>query len=169
MGLCAILGGRNRVAQALFYGLVLGAAGLFAGMFVMLERRGTPEGVGRWRPVLEFCFFLIAGGAVVHGHYYYLSILILPLTLMLYDAFWGSRRGRAGRLVPSLLAYAALSPFIVPIALVARMAGGDPWMAYLSHGIYAYGDAILVALLFWKYATLLQRAPAAALAGLEAS
>jgi hypothetical protein len=159
-GLCGIVGGRHAVAQGLYFSLCAAGAGVFLVIFAMFERRRSPvdELDDRWRQVIEVCLFLLAAGVVIHGHYYYLSVLIIPLTLVLYEALWVGRPGSAIRGVLALFAYAALSPFVIPIALVARVTGGDPWMFYLSHGIYAYGIAILAGLLFWRYLALLRRA-----------
>jgi hypothetical protein len=172
-GVCAIVGARRGLAPYVFYGLVGVGATLFLGMFASIERRSphpalrTRRGSAppkidevddRRRRILEFCFFPIAAGALFHSHYYYLSFLILPLTFVLYRNFWDSGRASSLGLVLALLAYAALSAFIVPLGLLSRVTGRDPWSFYLSHGIYAYGDVVLVGLLFWEYWELLRRA-----------
>lgn len=160
MGLCAIAGGRDRFAGVLFYGLLAVAGGLFLAIFAAFERR-TRQADGleiRWRRILEFCFFLIASGAVFHAHYYYLTILILPMTLMFYRPLWERRHVAPIRLALAVLAYMALSPLAVPTRLLDVMAGGDAWTLYMSRGIYLYGELLLVGLLFWEYWTLLKHA-----------
>lgn len=159
MGVCMIVGSRDLPAQIIFYGLPGGAAVLFLVLFALFERQGpcADEIDERWRRIVEFCLILIGGGVVFHGHYYYQAILILPMTLVLYRSFWDPRGAWLGRLVLGVLAYASLSPFIVPVFLWLRVFGGDPWTTYLSHGIYVYGDVILAGLMFWEYWTLLRR------------
>jgi hypothetical protein len=156
-GLCAIAGGRDGLARAMFYGLIAAAGSLFLLMFVLSERL-PPAGAldERWRRIVEFCLLMIAAGVVFHGHYYYLSILILPLTVVLYRNFWDPRPGASARLCLALVAYALLSAFVIPLSVLSRVTGGDSWSFYLSHGIYVYGIAILSGLLLWEYSTLVR-------------
>jgi hypothetical protein len=56
-----------------------------------------------------------------------------------------------------LLAYAALSAFIVPVGVLSKVFGIDIWSFYLSRGIYLYGYLVLTGLLFWEYWVLLKR------------
>lgn len=158
-GVCAIAGGHDLAAEVVFYALLAVAGGLFLALFVLLERRGpfTYDTDERWRRVLEFCFFLIAAGVVFHAHYYYLSILVLPMTIVLYHCIWAPAHASPAKLVIALVGYTALSAFVLPMSLLSRLIGGDPWSFYLAHGIYLYGDAILAGLLFWEYGLLLSR------------
>ncbi len=159
MGLCAVVSGRSGVAEILFYGLLLTASGLFLTLFWLFERRAPLSNQldDRWRRILEFCFFLTGSGIVFHGHYHYLSILILPLTVLVYRAVWGFNRTQVV-LTLTAVAYGMLSPFVVPISLVARVTGGDPWFAYLGSGAYFFGIIVLISLLFREYWVLLGRA-----------
>jgi hypothetical protein len=111
----------------------------------------------RWRRLIEFCFFLIGAGVVFHAHYYYLSILILPLTIVLYRNVWRAGDSANVRVGLALLAYVALSAFVVPTGVLSSVTGGDVWSFYLSHGVYVYGYIVLVVLLFWEYSMLLAR------------
>ena len=142
-GLCGIAGGRHAVARFAFVALCAAAAGLFVVLFGLFERRGpsSNELDNRRRQVIEFCLFLIGAGVVIHGHYYYLSILIIPLTLVLYESLWTRQPGRSIRLGLALIAYGALSPFVVPIALVSRVTGGDPWISICRTGSMPTGSA----------------------------
>jgi hypothetical protein len=159
-GVCAMVDGSDRAARTLFYGLGGSAVAAFSVMFVLVRRRRTAmdDVEERWRQILEFCFFLTAAGVVLHGHYYYLAILILPLTLVFYRNFWEPGAGAVVKCAAALVAYAALSPFVVPVGVVARITGGDPWSFYLTHGIYAYGIAMVGALLLWEYWTIAREA-----------
>ena len=158
-GVCAIVGGRSRAAEPMFYA-ILGAVGAaFLALFIRFERSGpmVDSFDERWRRLIEFCFFLIGAGIVFHAHYYYLSILILPLTMVLYRNVWRPGGGANIRVGLGLLAYAALSAFVAPTAVLSRVTGVDVWSFYLSHGVYVYGYVALVALLFWEYSMLLAR------------
>jgi hypothetical protein len=155
-GVCAVLRGRSAIAEPLFYTLLAAAAGLFAWTFWTLEKRtsGFDDVRDRWRQIIEFSVLLIAAGVVFHAHYYYLSVLILPLTLLLYRGFWTPRPAGSRELGLAVAAYAALSAFVVPLAVTSRLAGRDVWSFYLSHGVYLYGYLLLAGLLLSEYRRL---------------
>jgi hypothetical protein len=137
-GACAIAAGRSRIAAPLFYGLI--AAGVV--LFTVRARRSD-----RWRQTVDFCAVVAAAGIVFHGHYYYLSVLIMPLTLLIYRGVWAEGQASSARLWLAVASYALLSTFMVPVGLASRLTGRDIWSAYLSHGTYAYGEMLLFALL----------------------
>jgi hypothetical protein len=158
-GLCIMFGEQ---ARYWFYGLLAAGASLFLVLFMLLDRQTSTVDSGDepWRRCLEFSFLLFGAGVVFHAHYYYLSILILPLAMVLYRNLWRSEPLARGRFGVALAAYVLLSAFVVPIELFSRIIGRDLWSFYLAHGIYLYGYAALVGVLFWEYGTLVTRAAA---------
>jgi hypothetical protein len=158
-GLCILFGEQ---ARFWFYGFLAAGAALFLLLFMLLERQTIigDAGADPWRRCLEFSFLLFGAGVVFHAHYYYLSILILPLAMALYRNLWRSEPLGGGRFGLALAAYVLLSAFVAPIRLSSRIFGRDMWSFYLAHGIYLYGYAALVVVLFWEYGTLVTRAAA---------
>jgi len=159
-GVCAVLGGRSAWAEPVFYALLAVGAGLFARTFWTLEKRVSYPGDARraWRDVLEFSVLLLVAGVVFHAHYYYLSMLILPVTVLLYRSFWTPGQGGAIDVWLAAGAYAALAAFVVPLTVSSRLSGRDIWSFYLSHGVYLYGEILLAGLLLVEYRRLLTSA-----------
>lgn len=133
-------------------------AGGFAVGFVRLERRGgavTPQ-TERWRRVVELSIILTAYTTFLFTHYYYLSVLIIPLAALLVR-FLGARRWAS--LAVWLVAYACLSTFTVPVGLVDKIFHVKPWDFdawdwYMRHVVYLPGELLLLALLLREYIRL---------------
>ena len=128
----------------------------FAG-FVRLERsRAVTAHTERWRRVLELSIILTVYTTFLFTHYYYLSVLIVPLTALLVRFLAGARWASLG---VWLATYACLSLFTIPVALIDAIFHVKPWDFdawdwYMRHVVYFPGELLLMALLLREYVTL---------------
>ena len=148
-------------ALGAFWVLVFTAAVIFLSSFIALERRGIPEdsAAGRWRMVIEFSLIMMAASITVHSHYYYLAVLLIPLTVLLSRYFSDKTSGSRLGQVLTVVAYVLLSVFVLPLSVLSRLLGQDMWRVYLDNGLYLYGLLLLTGLLLWEYAALAVKGP----------
>ena len=170
-GVCAMLIGHDGAAWAVYLGILLAMASAFVSAFIMHERRRTALDAvdARWRKILEFSLFTVAGCAVVHAHYYYLGLLVLPLTVLLYRYAGGAGGLNRLRLSLAALAYLILAVSVALPSVFTRLLGHATQGASLGYGIYVYGGVLLVGLLLWEYAELAMAPPSTQAVGLAAS
>lgn len=157
-GVCAIVNGHQRLAVAGYCGLILAASAAFLLIFAALERRRSSmnEAQDRWRRTLELSFFIVAGPTFAHGHYYYLSVLIIPLTILLYKTGGIAREIEPVKFSLSVSAYLLLAAFVLPFSVSSRLLGRSALDLYNNHGLYTYGVVLLVGVLCWEYKDLLK-------------
>ena len=132
---------------------------MYKRQFIAIERRKISRNstAGQWRTILEFSLVLLAVVTSFHAHYYYLTVLLIPLTALASRYFFGGvARNRFGQII-LVLAYILLSAFVLPVSVSSWLVGFDSWSFYLTNGIYAYGLVALGALLIWEYAQLASR------------
>ena len=104
----------------------------------------------RWRRVWEISLVIIVYSTFFHGHYYYLSALILPL-LALFIRFTSGAAIQKARLAIAVLAYVLLSAFVLPVSVLSAVFEVDVWQFYLSHQFYLVGELLLLALVLREY------------------
>ena len=104
----------------------------------------------RWRRVWEISLVIIVYSTFFHGHYYYLSVLILPL-LALFIRFTSGAAIQKARLAIAVLAYVLLSAFVLPVSALSAVFGVDFWQFYLSYQFYLVGELLLLALVLREY------------------
>lgn len=156
-GLCAIQGVVPWFSAVItFWVLLISSCAVCLLSFITLERRKLSRNsmAGQWRTILEFSLVLLAVVIPFHAHYYYLTVLLIPLTALAGRYFFGGRAGNFLSQAILVAAYVLLSAFVLPISVSSRLVGFDSWTFYLQHGIYAYGLVSLGALLIWEYAQL---------------
>jgi glycosyl transferase family 87 len=122
--------------------------------FVRLERlRPLPPASERWRRVLELSLMVSVYTTFFFAHYYYLTVLAVPLAVLLVrflrERRWGSLALWSGT-------YACLSVFTIPIGVVDRLLhlpSGElvAWTWYMRHVLYLPGELGLQALLLGEY------------------
>ena len=125
--------------------------------FVRLERQG-PQSPGheRWRRILELSIALTCYTTFFFTHYYYLSVLIVPVTALLVRFLAQGRRASLGAW---FVMYACLSTFTIPVGLIDRIIGVKPWEFdawdwYMRQALYLPGELLLLALLLREYVGL---------------
>lgn len=138
-----------------FYLALLGLhATLFAVAFLRLEfGRRLDRQAERWRRGLEASLLIFASTTLVHAHYYYMSLLLVPLGLLL-ARYLSPTSIPVVRLTLLLIAYALLSVFAVPPSLTTRLLGFDVWWSYMRHLLYFPGQLLLAGLIYWEYFAL---------------
>ena len=159
-GLCAIQGVVSWFpAVSAFWILLISSSAVCLLSFITLERRKLARNstAGQWRTVLEFSLVLLAVVIPFHAHYYYLTVLLIPLTALAGRYFFGGMTSNLLSQIILVAAYVLLSAFVVPVSVSSRLLGFDFWTFYLRHGIYAYGLVSLGALLIWEYSRLALR------------
>lgn len=144
----------------LYFGLLGTLGGLFLAGFIRLER-GPPldDQAERWRRALEIGLLILASTTLVHAHYYYMSLLIVPLGLLLarYLAVQS-----LVRMTLWMAAYLSLSAFAIPPTLFNAVFGVDFWWLYMRNLAYFPGQLLLFGLVYWEYFTLSSRTGMAA-------
>jgi hypothetical protein len=126
--------------------------------FLRLERLGTRRSpwAERWRRVLELSLLLTIYTTFLFTHYYYLSVLIVPVTALLVR-FLADRRWAA--LAWWSATYACLSTFTFPVGVLDKIFRVNPWDFdawdwYMRYAVYFPGELLLLALLLHEYVTL---------------
>ena len=132
--------------------ILTAAAGVFVYGFVRLER-ALPANADRerWRRAFELGIVSTVASTFLFAHYYYLSVLAVPMIVLL-----ARLRARPSRMrwAMWLLTYACLSPFVVPISAIDRVLHIDSWRWYMQHSIYFFGVMLLVSWLEYEYVAL---------------
>ena len=156
-GLCAIQSGASWFSAAtVFWVLLIASCAVCLRSFIVIERRKLLRNsmAGQWRTILEFSLVLLAVVIPFHAHYYYLTVLLIPLTALASRYFFGGVAGNPIGQATVVGAYILLSAFVLPVSVSSWLVGFDSWSFYLTNGIYAYGLVALGALLIWEYAQL---------------
>jgi len=162
-GLCAIQSTVPWVSATIAFWIILIASCAVAlRSFIALERCKLLRNstAGQWRTILEFSLVLLAAVTTFHTHYYYLTVLLIPLTALAGRYFFGEVAGNLLGQVILVAAYILLSAFVLPLSVSSWLLGFDSWSFYLTNGLYAYGLVALGALLLWEYARLASRGTA---------
>jgi hypothetical protein len=135
-------------ANAAYLILCGGIAVVYLAGHRQLARQDLSRETEAWRRALELSIFTTVCACFFFAHYYYLAVLVIPLNVLLtrYLAAHATRR-----LCAWGLAYFSLSAFVVPTGLLTRALGTDVWAFFMSHGVYVYGELLLIALLLREY------------------
>jgi hypothetical protein len=152
LGLC---GAQERVALPvvpIYLGLIAGTLLALAYGFLRLEFGGPRDAaVERWRRILELSAVLIVYTTFFLTHYYYLSILIVPLTALMVRAYEQRRRGLWMAWAAS---YLLLSAFLVPLSAAGRLVQMDLWTLYINSLMYLPGELLLLGTVLYEYVGL---------------
>lgn len=117
--------------------------------FFRLERAAPlPPEQERWRRTWELSAVVIAYMTFFYTHYYYLMILIVPLTAVMVHAYQ-RRSTRLWLLWGS--SYLLLSAFLIPWSAVMRWLEFDAFTWYLKTFLYLPGELILLATVLYEY------------------
>jgi hypothetical protein len=137
----------------IFYAILATIALVFVAGFWRLERRPplTPQDEV-WRRAIEVSVVITISSAFVYAHYYYLSMLVIPLNVLMVR-YLMSTGGNWTRPILWLCAYLSLGAFLVPSSLAAGV-GIDFWHTYMRNALYFYGEMLLIGLLLWEYLTI---------------
>jgi hypothetical protein len=132
--------------------LAIGAAALVT--FVRLERLRRADDVDeRWRRLLELGLVIAVYTTFFHTHYYYLCVLIVPLTALLFR-LTGDRGRRPVDFALWGAAYVLLGALVLPASTFSWLFQRDLWPFYMGHALYVYGELLLIALLLREYRAL---------------
>ena len=162
-GLCSLRAGGVPIPLPWTYlailGLTIGLGGLG---FARLQRVGrlSPD-AERWRRIWEFSLCVIAYSTFFFSHYYYLTVLILPLNALLVR-YTLSGPWRRGALAALALAYVLLAAFVLPSQFLSWMLGMHFWAAYMRRALYLFGELLLLALVLREYLRLAREVGASA-------
>ena len=103
----------------------------------------------KWQTIWELSLVLMASTVLVRAHYYYLIVLVFPLTALLFRyALYTAHRVKMTIL---LFSYVVLSGFIIPTSALSALAHQNVWRAYMLHDVYLYGELTLFGLVLWEY------------------
>jgi hypothetical protein len=117
--------------------------------FVRAERAAPlPPEVERWRRTWELSAVVIVYMTFVLTHYYYLMMLMVPLTAVMVRAYQARRVGLWLTWAGSFL---LLSAFLVPWSLVTRLLQFDAFTWYLQTFAYLPGQLLLLATVLFEY------------------
>jgi hypothetical protein len=105
----------------------------------------------QWRRAIEASIVTTVYACFIFGHYYYLSALLVPLTVLLARAMTALQAGRRSRLYLWSVAYILLSGSVVPAWMLARIAGFNGLHLYMQSALYLYGELCLIGLLLREY------------------
>ncbi|HYE84937.1 MAG TPA: glycosyltransferase 87 family protein [Vicinamibacterales bacterium] len=160
-GLCAVAARAPMVPPNVVYLLIcIAVAVAYLVTHVRLARRVLDESDERWRRAIELSIIITICSCFFFAHYYYLSALTIPVTVLLIRFL---DRDRRPQLAVWAVAFVLLSGFVVPTGIVSRLTGADVWAWYVGYGWWLYGELLLIALLMHEYWALAARpAPAAA-------
>lgn len=141
-------------AFPLYLALLLACGGLFLFGFVRLERgEQLPVRLEAWRRGLEVGLVVMASSTLFHAHYYYLSLLLVPLSVLL-ARYLADGEGRWWRRAAWIGAYLSLTAFAIPISILSNATGLDFWWTFMANTLYFPGVLVLLGLLFWEYLTI---------------
>jgi hypothetical protein len=141
-------------ASELYLALLLVTGGLFLVGFVRLERDGgVPARLVPWRRGLEVGLIVMASRTLIHAHYYYLTLLLVPLTVLL-ARYLTDCPGCWWRRAAWFAAYLSLTAFAIPVSVLSRVTGSDFWWTYMANTLYFPGVLLLFGLLLWEYLTI---------------
>jgi hypothetical protein len=131
-------------------------AGLAVAGFLRLERvpQPLPRSTDAWRGVWELSLVVIAYTTAFYSHYYYLSVLIVPLNALLVRAWFDGRAERWRNLMLWAGSYVLLGAFLVPPTFLSRQLGVDVFGLYMRSHAYFAGELLLVGLVLQRYLTL---------------
>lgn len=154
-GLCSLSRSVPFPPAPVYILIVLGTIGAAAYGTVRLERaRNTlSPRTERWRRVWEISLIAFVSSTFFYAHYYYLSILILPVNALLVCLTEDKSRPRLA-LAMWALAYVLLAAFLLPPSFLTRRLGVDVWKLYFSSLAYFTGELLLLGLVLHQYLTL---------------
>jgi len=132
--------------------ITLGAA-VYGTVRLERHRHTLPDGTERWRRVMELSLLALVSSTFFYAHYYYLSILVVPLNVLLVHELQSPRR-RSVSMVVWGLSYLLLAAFLLPPTFLSRLVGIDLWPLYFSSLAYFSGEMLLLGLLLFRYVTL---------------
>jgi hypothetical protein len=140
-------------ARELFYALVLLLAlVIVASGWSMARQRFRPLEM-KWAAIWQVSLLTIVGATLLHGHYYYLTLLLLPLLALLYRYLAAPTIPRA-RLALWAVAYVTLSAFMLPLPVLSSLVQRDAWAMYMDLNLYVFGELLLIALVVFEAADL---------------
>ncbi|HUQ87828.1 MAG TPA: glycosyltransferase 87 family protein [Vicinamibacterales bacterium] len=150
-GLCTLASRHAWIHPPLIYlGLCLSIAVFYLRTQLLLDRRTAPALEER-RRAIEFSIVTTVCACFVFGHYYYLTVLIIPFNVLLV-MYW--REGRVRSVALWAIAYALVGAFVVPIGVLSRISGYDVWALFIRHSLFLYGELLLMGLLLNEYRRL---------------
>lgn len=103
-----------------------------------------------WRRVWEISIIIVVYTTFARAHYYYLSVLILPMNA-LFVWFANGWRLQLGKLMLAVVAYLLLSTFVLPVSVFSWALRTDAWALYLRTCTYLFGELLLLGLLSHEY------------------
>ncbi len=152
LGLCGVQERVPLPVVAIYLGLIGGTLLALGYGFFRLEFGGPREaGVERWRRILELSAVGIVYTTFFLTHYYYLTLLIVPLTALMVRAYLERRWGLWGAWAVS---YLLLSAFLVPLTFLSRWAQMDLWTLYINSLAYLPGELLLLGTVLYEYVRL---------------
>lgn len=151
-GLCAL---NERIAfpvSFVYMALIAATLAALAYGYFRAERAATlaPD-TERWRRAWEFnaviCVFMI----FFYTHYYYLTVLIVPLTAVMVRAYQQRSKALWSAWVTS---YLLLSAFLLPTGALTRLLHADIFTLYLKTLAYLPGELLLLGVILYQYVSL---------------
>lgn len=140
--------------QFLYLGIVGITLGLCAVGTMRLERAvRVLESTEQWRRILELGIIATVSVTFFFTHYYYLSLLILPMSALLARFTSGGRRWTPG-LILLALAYFLVGCFLARPGPIERWFGVDLWTLARDTSALFAGEMITLGLLLHQYVTL---------------
>ena len=136
-------------SRELFYAIV--AVILLLSVWGFVRRSAMPSSPveEKWRTIWELSLVIVASTVLVRAHYYYLIVLVLPLTALIFRyALYGASRFA---LTVLTLTYVVLSGFVIPTSILSTLFHRNMWRAYVFSQVYLYGELALCGLLLWEY------------------
>ena len=142
-------------AQWLHAGLLTLILAVFATGYRRLQRHGALDpACERRRVAVEVGLVLIVPWMFLHAHYYYLSVAIIPLNVLLVRYLSERHVGGWNSLAIWACTYCLLGAFVVPPTILSNTLEVDFWHRYMQSGIYLFGELLLLGLLLWEYVKL---------------
>jgi hypothetical protein len=151
-GLCAL---NERISFPVwFVYMALIAATLAAlayGYFRAERAPGLTPDTERWRRTWELNAVICVFMTFFYTHYYYLTVLIVPLTAVMVRAY---QQRSAGLWWAWAAAYLLLSAFLVPAGALTRLLHVDVFTLYLKTLAYLPGELLLLGVILHQYMSL---------------
>ena len=150
-GLCGLYGHGLPIPPPLMFAFIsMSCLAISLAAWLRIERRTLGVQARRWRRILEISIVATVSALFFHAHYYYLSVLIVPLGALLMFYLADSPLPRV-RLTLWVAAYLLLSAGPLPMSVVTRVIGTDWYLAYLRYVLYLPGELLLIGLLLSEY------------------
>jgi hypothetical protein len=140
-------------ARVVFYSVVVVLAAVIVAAGFRIATRALDASERKWATIWQLSLLAIVGSALLHGHYYYLTMVTLPVVALLYryardlDTHWG-------RLALWGVAYVILTAFLLPLPLLSRLVQRDAWALYMESSLYLAGELLLIGLVMREAADL---------------